>query len=347
MALRVLHLVGSAVSDFLCDLSRLYATDCLAAVEDPELYRPVIAYVTPGGDWRFPAGLGAAAIEAAEPYSPGAAIRILDELDIDVAVPQMFCIPGMTSYRGLLDLLGIPYVGNRPEVMALAADKAAAKAIVGAAGVRVPGGVVLGPGEEAGEPRLPAVVKPRDADNSFGVSLVRDPAELPAALAAAREHADEILIEDYVQLGREVRCGILEVEGKLVPLPLEEYAVDDRRPIRRAGDKIRRRGEEGLSLVAKSAPHARIVSRTDPATAVVWSAAMACHRALGCRHYSLFDFRIDPDGRPWFLEAGLYCSFARQSVIATMASADAISPADLLATAVRDTLGSGRPLVER
>ena len=44
-----------------------------------------------------------------------------------------------------------------------------------------------------------------------------------------------------------------------------------------------------------------------------------CHDALGCRHYSLFDFRIDPTGQPWFLEAGLYCSFARSSVIATMA----------------------------
>ena len=47
--------------------------------------------------------------------SPGAAIRILEALDIDVAVPQMFCVPGMTWYRGLLDLLEIPYVGNRPD----------------------------------------------------------------------------------------------------------------------------------------------------------------------------------------------------------------------------------------
>jgi D-alanine-D-alanine ligase len=42
----------------------------------------------------------------------------------------------------------------------------------------------------------------------------------------------------------------------------------------------------------------------------------AAHQALGFRQYSLFDFRIDPDGRPWFLEA-VYCSFAPDSVIVT------------------------------
>ena len=67
---------------------------------------------------------------------------------------------------------------------------------------------------------------------------------------------------------------------------------------------------------------------------MVREAATAAHRALGCRHYSLFDFRIDPDGRPWFLEAGLYCSFARASVVATMAAAAGIGLDDLFASMV-------------
>ena len=59
------------------------------------------------------------------------------------------------------------------------------------------------------------------------------------------------------------------------------------------------------------------------------AARRAAHRALGCRHYSLFDFRVDPTGRPWFLEAGLYCSFASTSVVAVMAAAAGI-PLDRL-----------------
>ena len=62
--------------------------------------------------------------------------------------------------------------------------------------------------------------------------------------------------------------------------------------------------------------------------------ARKCHAALGCRHYSLFDFRIDPDGKPWFLEAGLYCSFARQSVICTMAQAAGVDPPELFRRAI-------------
>ena len=71
------------------------------------------------------------------------AVAHLAQLEIDVVVPQMFCLPGMTSYRALFDVLGIPYVGNPPEVMAIAADKAKARAIVAAAGVAVPAGEVL------------------------------------------------------------------------------------------------------------------------------------------------------------------------------------------------------------
>ncbi len=57
------------------------------------------------------------------PMKMAEAIRLLSEQAIDVALPQMFCIRGMTDYRTLLDLLQIPYVGNEPALMAIAADK--------------------------------------------------------------------------------------------------------------------------------------------------------------------------------------------------------------------------------
>ena len=146
-------------------------------------------------------------------------------------------------------------------------------------------------------------------------------------------------METYVELGREVRCGVVERDGELVGLPLEEYAVDE---VRRYDDKIRRVDDGELELVAKTAAKAWIVDPDDPVTKPVWDAARRCHLALGCRDYSLFDFRIDPAGRPWFLEAGLYCSFARQSVVATMAAATGIPLRDLFGTAVGQALARGR-----
>lgn len=205
--------------------------------------------------------------------------------------------------------------------MANAADKPVARSIVAAAGVRVPAGEVVRRARDV-TLRTPVVVKPAGADNSAGLTLVEDPDGLDAALATAAEFGADVLVERYVPLGREVRCAVLEQRGDLVCLPLEEYAVDqDVAPIRRAADKLTRTGGGDLALAAKRADRAWIVAPGDPITAPTWRAARACYRALGCRHYGLFDFRIDPEGAPWFLEASPYCSFAPCSVVATMAAA--------------------------
>lgn len=339
MTLRVLHLIGSAVSHFHVDLSRLYAGDCLRATADPEQYEFLIAYVTPDGRWRFPADLEPASIEAARPMTLADAVRTLDALAIDVVVPQMFCLPGMTTYRALFGLLGIPYVGNRPEVMALAAHKGRAKAVVAAAGVRVPQGQLVCPGD-AVTIDLPVVVKPVDSDNSLGLTMVRDWSDLDGAVADACAHGSAALVETYVELGREVRCGIVVRDGELVCLPLEEYAVDSAaKPIRDRDDKLARDSDGELRLVAKESTRAWLVDVDDPVTAKVWEAARRCHEAIGARHYSLFDFRIDPDGEPWFLEAGLYNSFARQSVVTMMAAAAGMPVEQIFRMAVDQALG--------
>lgn len=344
MTLRVLHLTGSSTTAELDDLSRLYARDCLGAIEDASRYEPLIAHVSPQGDWRFPTGLTDAAIAEATPTSPGAAIAQIGELGIDVMVPHMFCEAGMTRFRALFDTLAIPYVGNAPEAMALTARKDLARVIVAAAGVDVPAGtVVRDAGSQALEDiGLPVVVKPVNADNSVGVSLVRGPGEYGAAVAAACAHGSAALVERFVAPGREVRCGLLERDGELLCLPLEEYPVDGaRHPVRSASDKLARGDCGELELVAKGGARAWIVDSEDPVCGPVWAAARRCHAALGCRHYSLFDFRIDPTGRPWFLEAGLYCSFAPKSVVATMAAAAGIPVTELFAVAVQAAIGTG------
>ena len=336
----LLHLAGSAVSDFYADVSRLYAADCLAATADPERYTSHVAWVSPDGTWRFPADLSPAAIEAAPALALPAALDHVVGLGVDVAVPQMFCLPGMTHYRALLDLLGLAYVGNRPDVMALGADKARAGAVVAGRGVPVPASAVLTPGEPC-PLELPVVVKPVDGDNSLGLTLLRagEDADWDAAVvaAAAEDSAGRALVQSYVELGREVRCGVLDVRGELVCLPLEEYAVDAAtKPVRDRADKLARSDGGDLRLVAKDAEHAWILppagpgETPDPMTAAVHEAALAAYDALGCRHYGLFDFRVDPAGVPHFLEAGLYCSYARGSVVAVMARAGGIELPELL-----------------
>ncbi|MBD2202847.1 D-alanine--D-alanine ligase [Calothrix sp. FACHB-1219] len=338
--LRILHLVGSAENEFYCDLSRLYAQDCLTATAERSRYDFQIAYITPDGKWRFPASLSLEDIAIAKPMTVFAAIQFITAQNIDLVLPQMFCIPGMTHYRALFDLLKIPYIGNTPDIMAIASHKAKAKAIVAAAGVKVPHGELLRPGDVPTIPP-PAVVKPASSDNSLGIALVKNVTEYDAALKTAFAYADEVIVEAFIELGREVRCGIIVKDGELVGLPLEEYQVDPiSKPIRNYADKLQKKEDGNLHLMAKDHTKAWIVDPNDPITQTVQEIAKQCHQALGCRHYSLFDFRIDPKGKPWFLEAGLYCSFAPKSVISCMAKAAGISLNELLITAINQTLAN-------
>jgi len=163
----------------------------------------------------------------------------------------------------------------------------------------------------------------------MGVTLVRDRAEADAALAEALKFDDEVLVEEYIPLGRELRVGVLATGGAgegggdaaaLRVLPTLEYHLPAERPIRASTDKIAV-DENGLpSAFAK-------VTRSCPADvdgalwAKVEAGAKRAHVALGCRDYSLYDVRVGPDGDVAFLEACLYCSFAPRSVIVLMAGA--------------------------
>jgi D-alanine-D-alanine ligase len=327
--LTILQLVGSAESEFYCNLSSLYAKECMETLSHSH-YKFITAYITPDGLWRFPVSLDKKEIINTPSMSLAEAISYINAQKIDLALPQMFCYAGMTQYRSLLQLLNIPYIGNTPELMALTAHKAKAKAIVAAAGVKVPYSQLLRK-EQWPEIKPPVVIKPVNADNSLGVTLVKNIREYDAALATALEQYDEVLVEEYIEAGREVRCGIIIKNGELIGLPLEEYLVNpDKNPIRRYEDKLKQTEDGDLGYAAKGNGKSWIVDINDPITQKVQDIAKQCHKALGCRHYSLFDFRIDPQGQPWFLEAGLYCSFSPKSVIPSMAKTIGISLEDLL-----------------
>ncbi|MGB5897409.1 MAG: hypothetical protein WBG66_04355 [Geitlerinemataceae cyanobacterium] len=342
--LRILHLVGSAENNFYCELSRLYAKDCIAATANPSRYEFHIAYITPDRQWRFPPSVSHEDIAATKPMSLSDAVQFIAAKNIDLMIPQMFCIPGMTQYRALFDLLNIPYIGNPPDLMALTAHKAKAKAIVAAAGIKVPFGELLRRGDRP-TIKPPVVIKPVSSDNSFGVTLVKDVADYDAAIETAFEYADEVLVEEYIELGREVRCGILVKDGELVGLPLEEYLVNSQNnPIRSYADKLKQTEDGELHFTAKDNLKSWIVDPGDPITETVGEVAKKCHEALGCRHYSLFDFRIDPQGQPWFLEAGLYCSFGPKSVIGSMARVAGIPIDELLRNAIDETFDRAKSL---
>ena len=314
---RVLVLCGSPEALCMHNLSLRYTRDCLEALQGMDGFSFHVAVVQPDGMWRFSSCDESCELHFSDPISRLAARNRLEEGDYDLAIPQLFCRSGMTEYRALLDHLKIPFIGNTSDVMGITANKATTKQIVARAGVPVPSHRVMR------EPDLenftpPLIVKPNDSDNSFGVTLVRRKSELAAAFAVAREHSTCVLAEQFIPAGREVRCGIIDRNGSLTCLPLQEYPLNNEHSIRMTEDKLVISDNEDVELASKYNAQAVSVPVHDPITPTVWRMAKHCHRALDCRDYSLFDFRIDPHGTPYFMEAGLYCSFAPKSILTLM-----------------------------
>ncbi|MGA7964619.1 MAG: D-alanine--D-alanine ligase [Gammaproteobacteria bacterium] len=132
------------------------------------------------------------------------------------------------TMRGFLDTLAIPCTGSNVLGSAIAMDKWITKRIWRDHGLPTPDWIELRAGEAPPEDvfaRLGAVlaVKPAREGSTLGLSRVRAPDELPAALEQAFACDDQVLIEPWIA-GRELTCTIL---GKAaLPLIHIEPAVD-------------------------------------------------------------------------------------------------------------------------
>lgn len=321
---RVLHLVGSRQDAFYYDLSILYAKACDDCDKlDRERFEFMFALVDMDGRWSFPSDLSEESRAAAPRMPMASALSQLGTMGIDVMVPHMFCVEGMTRYRSLFDLLHIPYLGNREYTVWPATDKATTKQLLDAAGVRVPKGELLirGQNEKPAEVRVPFVVKPCNEDNSRGITLVRREEDAEAAIQYAFSFDPRVVVDEYIA-GREVRAAAVEeADGTLTVLPKIEYFLAD---IRTSAHKLAT--DDAGKLTANAIKEAkRDGDRKCPADlspelhARINAAVTAAHHALKCRHYSLYDIRVDADEQPYVLEAALFCSFSPLSVIPAMA----------------------------
>ena len=308
--LRVLHLAGSRVSDFYYNLSMIYAKEVVQPVGVSSYY----AVLHPDGFWQ----LGASLDSMSEKMSLQEMISRLPE--IDVVVPHLFCFPGMTSFRALFeDVLGLPVVGSLSHCTALATNKAQTRSVVSASGVRVAKAQQLRRGDTL-TMQPPFIVKPTSEDNSLGVTLVWDEAQIAEALRVGFELDETLLVEDYIP-GREMRVGVVERGGKLWVPPMIEYLVTKEHPIRTVDDKLELQsdgtpGKQPEKPAVKPICPANVTPELFDKLA---DAAKKAHVALGCRDYSLYDFRIHAEtNEPYLLEAGLFWTFGKISMISRM-----------------------------
>ncbi|MEU1422753.1 MULTISPECIES: D-alanine--D-alanine ligase family protein [unclassified Kitasatospora] len=260
---------------------------------------------------------------------PGAVPKALGE--VDVVFPLLHGPWGEDgTLQGLLELSGVPYVGNGVLSSAVGMDKEFTKRVLASHGLGVGSYTIVRPREweseagraavreRVGELGLPVFVKPCRAGSSIGITKVKDLAGLDAAIEEARRHDPKLIIEAGVS-GREIECGVLEFEdGPRASVPAEvlvggDYEFYDFEAKYIDSSEVRIPAELGAAELAE-----------------IRRQAVAAFEALGCEGLARVDFFLLDDGSWMINEVNTMPGFTPISAYPKMWEASGLSYPELI-----------------
>jgi D-alanine-D-alanine ligase len=203
---------------------------------------------------------------------------------------------------GMMSDLKLPFTGNPPSTLALALDKAKAKAILEAGGISTPRYQTLSPETlELFNLNFPCIVKPVGEDASHGLSedsVVNNIEQLTKQVTEISQHFKGTLVEEFLE-GREFNVTVMG-NGKLFVLPVAEmiYCLPPEMP-------------QLLTFAAKwhrESVYYKGTKATCPAEIgerereLISQISLSAFKLLGCRGYARVDMRLDSNGVPDVLE---------------------------------------------
>jgi acetyl/propionyl-CoA carboxylase alpha subunit len=156
-------------------------------------------------------------------------IRAAKQAGADAIHPGYGFLAENPEFAAAVEAAGLVFVGPAPEALRLGGDKLEAKRIASERGVPV---VPTGEPEELG---YPLMIKAAAGGGGRGMRVVRAPAELAEALAAARREAqaafgdDRVFFERYVERPRHVEIQLLaDGYGTVIALGERECSIQRR-----------------------------------------------------------------------------------------------------------------------
>lgn len=256
------------------------------------------------------------------------AVAAIEACDADVA---FICLHGRWgedgTVQGLLELVGMPYVGSGVLASALAMDKAVCKVVYEAAGLMTPSYAVLRRGDGIDVDALldsvgeHVVVKPASEGSAIGVTIVQDRSGLAPAIASAFEHDAVALVERFVE-GVEVTVGVLG-NDELTAFPTLEIVPE----------------HEFYDFESKYVPgmsrHIIPAGVSEAQREECTRLALGAHRALGCRGMSRSDMIVAEDGTVHLLETNTIPGMTPTSLYPEAAAAMGIEFPELVSRLVR------------
>lgn len=249
-------------------------------------------------------------------------LKTLIDGDFDVA---FICLHGKYgedgTLQGLLEMIGLPYIGSGVWSSSLAIDKAKSKVFYQMSDIPVPPSITLYADNQVDIDSLVddlgdhCVVKPATEGSALGVFIVEGKDEIQEAIEKVWDFDDEILVEKYVE-GKELTVAVIGNEDPRA-LPIIEIV-----PV-----------NEFYDYESKYTPgasqHICPARLSDETTQRVQELAVKAHLALGCSGVSRSDFILDNDGTCWILETNTIPGMTGTSLLPDAARAAGISFAQL------------------
>nr|AEU25623.1 D-alanine-D-lactate ligase [uncultured bacterium] len=307
----------------------------VAASIDTQKYAPIYIGITKTGVWKmcerpYPAwegGDGRRAVISPDRETHGLLVGESGEcraVHIDAVFPVLHGRSGEDgAVQGLLELSGIPYVGCDIQSSALCMDKSLAYVVARNAGIDTPAFSVLdGAGVAApGELAYPVFVKPARSGSSFGVTRVEGADELDAAISAAREYDDRVLIEQAI-LGTEVGCAVLGDGSELIVGEVDQITL--RHGIFRIHQEVE--PEKGSENAVVTVP----ANLPQEQREQIRATAKSIYLAFGCKGLSRVDMFLQEDGRIVLNEVNTLPGFTTYSRYLRMMAAAGLGLPELI-----------------
>ncbi len=228
------------------------------------------------------------------------------------------------TLQTLLEMVGVPYTGSGRLGSAMAMDKDVAKRLFRDAGVPTADWTMSRIDATEAERRFgwPLVVKPSKEGSTVGLSVVKAPGDLAAAVELAARYDDEVMVERYVP-GRELTVGILEGRALAVGEIIPRHEIFD----------YECKYTPGMSEEIFPADLPESVTREAGRLGVL------AHEALKLGGYSRVDFRLTPEGGLFCLEVNTLPGMTATSLMPQSAAAAGIPFPELCERICRAALG--------
>jgi len=228
----------------------------------------------------------------------------------------------------LFEDANIPYVGSGVKASADAMDKAHAKELFAAAGLKVAPGIVVKKSDvlpSAESLSYPVFVKPSSGGSSRGTHKVKTAENLLAAIEDAFLYDDKVLIENAIN-GREIECAVLERDGTSYASVVGEIVVN---PQFEFYDFEAKYLDDATTVKIPAA-----ISEED--AQAIQIAAMQAFDAIGCAGLARCDFFYTDHNEIIINEINTLPGFTGTSVYPKLWQATGVSYTDLI-TALIDS----------